>query len=67
LDDIDLEIGRPRTEAYIVYLFLMLSAARSRCCNPHLAIADGRDDEAKDRPSNYVRADGGGEAERVLL
>ena len=24
LDNIDLEIGRPRTEAYIVYLFLML-------------------------------------------
>ena len=30
--DIELEEGRPRTEAYIVYLFLMLSAARSRCC-----------------------------------
>jgi len=24
LDDIELEEGRPRTEAYIVYLFLML-------------------------------------------
>ena len=24
VDDIDLEIGRPRTEAYLVYLFLML-------------------------------------------
>jgi len=24
LDEIELEIGRPRTEAYIVYVFLML-------------------------------------------
>ena len=28
LDNIDLEIGRPRTEAYVVYLFLMLRFER---------------------------------------
>ena len=35
LDDIDLEIGRPRTEAYIVYLFLMLRGFNGGCKDQH--------------------------------
>ena len=35
LDDIDLEIGRPRTEAYIVYLFLMLRGLIGGCKDQH--------------------------------
>jgi transposase, IS5 family len=31
LDDIELEIGRPRTEAYIVYVFLMLRGFNGGC------------------------------------
>ena len=34
-DDIDLEIGRPRTEAYIVYLFLMLRGLIGGCKDQH--------------------------------
>jgi hypothetical protein len=35
VDDIDLEIGRPRTEAYIVYLFLMLRGFNGGCKDQH--------------------------------
>jgi hypothetical protein len=35
LDNIDLEIGRPRTEAYIVYLFLMLRGLIGGCKDQH--------------------------------
>ncbi|HEY2455722.1 MAG TPA: hypothetical protein VGI13_00370, partial [Candidatus Acidoferrum sp.] len=35
LDDIDLEIGRPRTEAYVVYLFLMLRGFNGGCKDQH--------------------------------
>jgi hypothetical protein len=35
LDDIDLEIGRPRTEAYVVYLFLMLRGLGGGCKDQH--------------------------------
>src|SRR4030081_3817657 len=35
LDDIDLEIGRPRTEAYIVYLFLMVRGLIGGCKDQH--------------------------------
>ena len=35
LDDIDLETGRPRTEAYIVYLFLMLRGLIGGCKDQH--------------------------------
>jgi hypothetical protein len=35
LDNIDLEIGRPRTEAYIVYLFLMLRGWGGGCKDQH--------------------------------
>jgi hypothetical protein len=31
LDEIELEIGRPRTEAYIVYVFLMLRGFNGGC------------------------------------
>ena len=31
LDDIELEIGRPRTEAYVVYVFLMLRGFNGGC------------------------------------
>ena len=35
IDDIELEIGRPRTEAYIVYLFLMLRGLNGGCKDQH--------------------------------
>jgi hypothetical protein len=35
LDDVDLETGRPRTEAYIVYLFLMLRSLIGGCKDQH--------------------------------
>ena len=35
LEEIELEIGRPRTEAYIVYLFLMLRGLNSGCKDQH--------------------------------
>ena len=35
IDDIDLETGRPRTEAYIVYLFLMLRGFNGGCKDQH--------------------------------
>ena len=35
LDDIDLETGRPRTEAYIIYLFLMLRGLIGGCKDQH--------------------------------
>ena len=35
LEDIDLEIGRPRTEAYVVYLFLMLRGFNGGCKDQH--------------------------------
>src|SRR6202049_3283586 len=35
LDDIELEEGRPRTEAYIVYLFLMLRGLVGGCKDQH--------------------------------
>src|SRR5208283_1494351 len=35
LDDIELEEGRPRTEAYIVYLFLMLRGLIGGCKDQH--------------------------------
>jgi hypothetical protein len=35
LDNIDLETGRPRTEAYIVYLFLMLRGLIGGCKDQH--------------------------------
>ena len=35
LDNIELEIGRPRTEAYIVYLFLMLRGFNGGCKDQH--------------------------------
>src|ERR1700676_4639282 len=35
LDNIDLETGRPRTEAYIVYLFLMLRGFNGGCKDQH--------------------------------
>jgi Transposase DDE domain len=35
LDNIDLEIGRPRTEAYVVYLFLMLRGFNGGCKDQH--------------------------------
>src|SRR5229473_1646920 len=35
LDDIDLETGRPRTEAYLVYLFLMLRGFNGGCKDQH--------------------------------
>ena len=35
LDNIDLEIGRPRTEAYLVYLFLMLRGFNGGCKDQH--------------------------------
>ena len=31
LEDVELEIGRPRTEAYVVYLFLMLRGFNGGC------------------------------------
>jgi hypothetical protein len=38
LDDIDLEIGRPRTEAYIVYLFLMVRGLIGGCKDQHVRL-----------------------------
>jgi hypothetical protein len=35
VEDIELEIGRPRTEAYIVYLFLMLRGFNGGCKDQH--------------------------------
>src|SRR5262249_18791450 len=35
IDDIELETGRPRTEAYIVYLFLMLRGFNGGCKDQH--------------------------------
>jgi hypothetical protein len=35
IDDIELEEGRPRTEAYIVYLFLMLRGWGGGCKDQH--------------------------------
>ena len=35
IDDIELETGRPRTEAYIVYLFLMLRGLNGGCKDQH--------------------------------
>ena len=35
IDDIELETGRPRTEAYIVYLFLMLRGFNGGCKDRH--------------------------------
>jgi hypothetical protein len=35
LEEIELEIGRPRTEAYIVYLFLMLRGFNGGCKDQH--------------------------------
>jgi len=35
LDEIELEIGRPRTEAYIVYVFLMLRGFNGGCKDQH--------------------------------
>jgi hypothetical protein len=35
LDNINLETGRPRTEAYIVYLFLMLRGLNGGCKDQH--------------------------------
>ena len=35
IDDIELEIGRPRTEAYIVYVFLMLRGWGGGCKDQH--------------------------------
>src|SRR4029077_1410629 len=35
LDEIELEIGRPRTEAYIVYVFLMLRGWGGGCKDQH--------------------------------
>jgi len=35
VDDIELEEGRPRTEAYIVYLFLMLRGFNGGCKDQH--------------------------------
>src|SRR5260370_26735914 len=35
VDHIELETGRPPTEAYIVYLFLMLRGFNLRCKDPH--------------------------------
>ena len=35
LDNVELEIGRPRTEAYIVYLFLMLRGFNGGCKDQH--------------------------------
>jgi hypothetical protein len=35
LDEIELEIGRPRTEAYIVYVFLMLRGFSGGCKDQH--------------------------------
>jgi hypothetical protein len=35
VDDIELEIGRPRTDAYIVYLFLMLRGFNGGCKDQH--------------------------------
>src|SRR6202140_2866891 len=35
IDDIQLETGRPRTDAYIVYLFLMLRGFNGGCKNQH--------------------------------
>jgi hypothetical protein len=35
LEEIELEIGRPRTEAYIVYLFLMLRGLNGGCKDQH--------------------------------
>ena len=35
IDDIELEVGRPRTEAYIVYLFLMLRGWCGGCKDQH--------------------------------
>jgi transposase, IS5 family len=35
IDDIELETGRPRTEAYVVYLFLMLRGWGGGCKDQH--------------------------------
>jgi len=35
IDDIELETGRPRTDAYIVYLFLMLRGFNGGCKDQH--------------------------------
>jgi len=35
LDEIELEIGRPRTEAYVVYVFLMLRGWVGGCKDQH--------------------------------
>ncbi len=35
LDEVELEIGRPRTEAYVVYLFLMLRGFNGGCKDQH--------------------------------
>ena len=35
LDEIELEIGRPRTEAYLVYVFLMLRGFNGGCKDQH--------------------------------
>ena len=35
VDDIELEIGRPRTDAYIVYLFMMLRGFNGGCKDQH--------------------------------
>jgi hypothetical protein len=35
VDDIELETGRPRTDAYIVYLFLMLRGFNGGCKDQH--------------------------------
>ena len=35
VDDIELEIGRPRTDAYMVYLFLMLRGFNGGCKDQH--------------------------------
>ena len=35
IDDIELETGRPRTDAYIVYLFLMLRGLNGGCKDQH--------------------------------
>src|SRR3981189_3912704 len=38
IDDIELETGRPRTDAYIVYLFLMLRGFNGGCKDQHARV-----------------------------
>jgi hypothetical protein len=41
INNIELETGRPRTDAYIVYLFLMLRGFNGGCKDQHARIAGG--------------------------